>query len=101
MSYHKMTSIMGYDKNNKFTNTVRDGHWKPDTALVAGRAMGLVGRVEVKHSTGDTSGLGRGGNDRAFYVDDEDVTPRELTAFEKNYDDGQDVNDAWDNIESR
>ncbi len=101
MSYHKMTCISGRDSAGAYKNAVFSGHWNPNSAARVATRMKIVGPIGVTHSTGDLSGKGRGGCDRKFTVENDVAVPVPLSAYERGYDDADDVNDAWDDLESR
>ena len=98
-TYHKFTNISGADEAGEFKVASYSGHWKPDTALGAGRRMRIVGDVEVTHHTADMSGHGRGGYDRKFTVSEDGATDIPLSAAERDYDDAQDIHDIYDEAE--
>jgi hypothetical protein len=100
MTYRKFSIFGGNTADGRYKNTNRSGHWKPETALVAARNLGIVGEIEMTHQTMDTSGKGYGGFDRAFIITEKEVRKRPLTAYERGYDDGNDVNDIYDDLET-
>lgn len=123
MGYYKMTIVSGYKhgfieltapvgtnerhaqiKTNltRYCVMVLRGHWNPASAAKAARRAGVVGNVSITHSTADMSGKGCGGYDAAFIVDaDGAVRARPLSRYERDYDDGADVNAVYDAAEGR
>jgi hypothetical protein len=122
MSYHKMTTIIGHKagyvaptapvatmerhaqveaNRPHVVISVRAGHWKPERAVATARRMGIVGTIEITHSTGDLSGKGRGGYDRRWVGDERGFKSVDLTPAEKEYDDAADVNALYDEMECR
>lgn len=101
MTYHKFSSVSGRTADGRFFVETRTGHWGPEAALRLARRRGAVGTADLTHSTGDTSGHGRGGYDRAYTLDESGCVRRPLTAYERDYDDGADVHDVCDEVEGR